>query len=67
VLETVEQLCDRVVVIAKGGIVADSRPSELKSLMSLPSMESVFAQLVQQQDTRETAREVLEVMRMSHA
>ena len=67
VLETVEQLCDRVVVIAKGRIVADSRPSELKSLMSLPSMESVFAQLVQQQDTRETAREVLEVMRMSHA
>lgn len=67
VLETVEQLCDRVVVIAKGRIVADSRPSELKSLMSLPSMESVFAQLVQQQDTRETANEVLEVMRMSHA
>jgi hypothetical protein len=30
-------------------------------------MESVFAQLVQQQDTRETANEVLEVMRMSHA
>jgi ABC-2 type transport system ATP-binding protein len=67
VLETVEQLCDRVVVIANGSIVADARPSELKSLMSLPSLESAFAQLVQQQDTRETAREVLEVMRMSHA
>jgi ABC-2 type transport system ATP-binding protein len=67
VLETVEQLCDRVVVIANGRIVADARPSELKSLMSLPSLESVFAQLVQQQDTRETAKEVLKVMRISHA
>jgi ABC-2 type transport system ATP-binding protein len=67
VLETVEQLCNRVVVIANGRIVADARPSELKSLMSLPSLESAFAQLVQQQDTRETAREVIEVMRMSHA
>jgi len=67
VLETVEQLCNRVVVIANGSIVADARPSELKSLMSLPSLESAFAQLVQQQDTMETAQQVLEVMQISHA
>ena len=31
VLEVVEQVCDRVIVIAKGRILADAPPSELKS------------------------------------
>jgi hypothetical protein len=35
--------------------------------MSLPSLESAFAQLVQQQDTMETAQQVIEVMQISHA
>ena len=52
VLEVVEQVCNRVIVIAKGRILADARPSDLANLMSLPNLESVFAQLVQQQDTR---------------
>jgi ABC-2 type transport system ATP-binding protein len=67
VLETVEQLCDRVIVIAKGKVLADAKPSELTELMSLPNLESVFAQLVQQQDTRSAARQILEVMKISHA
>lgn len=67
VLETVEQICSRVIVIARGRVVADAAPSELTSMMSLPNLESVFAQLVQQQDTRATAEQVLEVMRMRHA
>jgi ABC-2 type transport system ATP-binding protein len=67
VLEVVEQVCSRVIVIAKGRIVADARPSDLVNLMSLPNLESVFAQLVQQQDTRSTALEIAEVMRSGHA
>jgi len=67
VLEVVEQLCKRVIVIAKGRILADAAPSELVKLMSLPNLESVFAQLVEQQDTRSTAQEMVEVMRMAHA
>ena len=51
VLEMVEQVCNRVIVIAKGKMLADAPPSELKTLMNLRSLESVFAQLVQQQDT----------------
>src|ERR1700676_5362163 len=46
VLEVVEQVCDRVIVIAKGRILADARPQDLTSLMSLPNLESVFAQFV---------------------
>jgi ABC-2 type transport system ATP-binding protein len=67
VLETVEQVCDRVIVIAKGKVLADARPSELTQLTSLPNLESVFAQLIQQQDTRSTAQQILEVMKIRHA
>ena len=67
VLEVVEQVCNRVIVIAKGRVLADARPSELTSLMKLPNLESVFAQLVQQQDTRSTAQQIVETMGMSHA
>jgi ABC-type glutathione transport system ATPase component len=56
VLEVVEQVCNRVIVIAKGRILADARPADLTKLMSLPNLESVFAQLVQQQDTRALAQ-----------
>lgn len=66
VLEIVEQICSRVIVIAKGRILADAAPSELARLMSLPNLESVFAQLIQQQDTRSQARQIVEVMGSSH-
>lgn len=65
VLEIVEQICDRVVVISEGRIVADAAPAELTQLMELPSLEKVFAQLVRQQDTRAAAREMVEVMRIA--
>ena len=66
-MEIVEQVCNRVVVIAKGKIVADARPDDLASLMRLPNLEKVFAQLVKQQDTRTVAQEIVEVMRINHA
>jgi ABC-2 type transport system ATP-binding protein len=66
VLETVEQVCNRVIVIAKGRIQADAPPSELTTLMKLPNLESVFAQLVQQQDTRATAQQIVEAMQICH-
>jgi ABC-2 type transport system ATP-binding protein len=67
VLEVVEQICDRVVVISQGRIVADAPPADLTRLMELPSLEKVFAQLVRQQDTRSAAREMVEVMRIADA
>lgn len=35
--------------------------------MSLPTLETVFAQLVQQQDTRSIAQEIVSVMQLAHA
>jgi ABC-2 type transport system ATP-binding protein len=66
VLEVVEQVCHRVIVIAKGKILANAPPGELKTLMQLGNLESVFAQLVEQQDTMVVARELVEVMGVRH-
>ena len=67
VLEVVEQVCDRVVVIGKGRILADAPPSDLAKLMKLPNLEGVFAQLVQQEDTAVLAGRLIEVMKVTHA
>src|ERR1700735_4601187 len=62
VLEVVERVCDRVIVLSKGRIVADAAPSKLTRLMELPTLESVFAQLVQHTDTGQVAQQMVEVM-----
>jgi len=67
VLEVVEQICDRVVVIAKGKILADAAPSELTTLMKLANLESAFAQLVQQEDTKVVAQQLVDVMQVTNA
>jgi ABC-2 type transport system ATP-binding protein len=64
VLEVVEQICDRVIVIAKGKILADAPPAELTKLMNLGNLESAFAQLVKQQDTKSVARDLVETMQV---
>ena len=67
VLEVVERVCDRVIVLSKGRVVADAAPRDLTSLMQLPTLESVFAQLVQQTDTEQIAHQMVEVMKVRHA
>ena len=66
VLEVVEQVCDRVIVLAKGRVVADAAPRELTRLMELPTLESVFAQLVRQTDTEQIAHRIVDVMKVLH-
>jgi ABC-2 type transport system ATP-binding protein len=66
VLEVVERICNRVIVLAKGKVVADAAPSDLTKLMELPTLESVFAQLVQQTDTERVARDMVDVIKVRH-
>jgi ABC-2 type transport system ATP-binding protein len=63
VLEVVERVCDRVIVLAKGRVAADANPRELVKLMALPDLEAVFAQLVKQTDTQQTAEQIVDVVR----
>ncbi len=63
VLEVVEKLCSRVVILDQGRIVADDSVSNLRNLMSLPSLEKIFTELVVAEDTDKIAREVVEVIK----
>jgi ABC-2 type transport system ATP-binding protein len=65
-MEVVERVCNRVIVLAKGKVVADAAPDDLTRLMELPTLESVFAQLVQQTDTAQVAQHMVEVMKVRH-
>jgi len=67
VLEVVERVCNRVIVLAKGKVVADAAPQELTRLLKLPTLESVFAQLVQQTDTAQVAQQAVDVMKETYA
>jgi ABC-2 type transport system ATP-binding protein len=62
ILEVVEKICTRVIIINKGKIVADDSVSHLQHLMALPSLESIFKELVQHEDTVEVARNIISYM-----
>ena len=62
VLDVVERLCTRVVILRKGQVVANDSVERLRDLMSLPSLEDVFSQLAVQEDTDQIAREMLAAM-----
>ena len=66
VLEVVERVCSRVIVLAKGRIVADAPPEDLIRLTALPTLESVFAELVQQTNMEQVARDLVDVMKVRH-
>jgi len=62
VLEVVEKICSRVLVIHKGSLVADDSVENLRHLMKLPSLEQIFTQLVQHENTEQTAKQMIEVI-----
>lgn len=62
VLEIVERVCDRVLVIANGRLRADAPPQALCRDLNLPDLQSAFAALAGQSDTRVTARHMVEAM-----
>jgi ABC-2 type transport system ATP-binding protein len=47
ILEAVEKICAKVIVIYKGVIVAQDSIEHLRELMRMSSLEGIFAQLVQ--------------------
>ena len=63
VLEVVEKVCSHVTILRKGRMVANDSVERLRDLMALPSLEDIFAQLVLQEDTEKTARELVSVMK----
>jgi ABC-2 type transport system ATP-binding protein len=66
VLEFVEKLCDRVIVLHRGHVVADDSVASLRQLMTSASLEEVFSQLVLRENPEHTAREIADVV-VAHA
>jgi ABC-2 type transport system ATP-binding protein len=62
VLEVVEKICTRVLVIYKGKLVADDSVDNLRQWMQAPSLEEIYKQLVQQEDTDQIARQMVDVI-----
>ena len=63
VLEVVEKICTRVVVLHKGRMVADDTVGHLRDLMEAGSLEEVFTELVIRDDPEDTATQIIDVIR----
>jgi len=63
VLEVVEQVCSRVVILKDGRAVGADSVEHLRGLLHLPSLDAVFARIVSEEDTETTSRALLDVMR----
>lgn len=62
VLEVVEKVCARVIIIYRGRIMAADSVERLRDLMDLPSLEEIFSQLIEQRDLEAVARDIVSVM-----
>jgi ABC-2 type transport system ATP-binding protein len=63
-LETVERVCSQVVILHKGRVVANDTIRKLRALMSLPTLEQIFAQLAVEQNTEAIATHILKLIEL---
>jgi ABC-2 type transport system ATP-binding protein len=64
VLEIVEKVCSRVLILNKGRVAAHDSIEHLRTLMHQPSLEGIFAELTHEPDHHAAAGHILEVMQM---
>jgi ABC-2 type transport system ATP-binding protein len=62
ILELVEKICQHVIVIYRGRIVADDSVARLREIMHAPNLEDIFAQLVSQDDMQSRARDIADLI-----
>jgi ABC-2 type transport system ATP-binding protein len=62
VLEVVEKVATTVLILRKGEVVAHDSVARLRELMSESSLEGIFAQLTQTEDTDEISRKILDAV-----
>ena len=62
VLEAVEKVCARVIVLHRGTVVADDSVTALRALRSHSSLEQVFAELVSHDDPERTAQAIADAV-----
>ena len=62
VLDVVERLCDRVIILDHGRIVADGTPAQLKDAAQRETLESVFRSLTSSENQDEIASDLVEAV-----
>jgi ABC-2 type transport system ATP-binding protein len=62
VLEVVEKVCARVIVLHQGRVMANDSVERLRGLMDLPSLVDIFAQLTEERDLKAVARNIASVL-----
>jgi ABC-2 type transport system ATP-binding protein len=62
VLENVEKVCARVIVLHHGSIVADASSDALRTRLAVASLEDVFSKLVLRVEPERTARDIADVV-----
>jgi ABC-2 type transport system ATP-binding protein len=62
VLEVVEKVCDKVLILSKGRVVAHDSVARLREITDKSSLEAVFAELTQTEDADATAARILETV-----
>jgi ABC-2 type transport system ATP-binding protein len=58
VLELVEKICSRVIILYRGRVAADDSVAALRELTRLPNLEEIFTQLVHHDDLEVRARDI---------
>jgi ABC-2 type transport system ATP-binding protein len=61
-LDTVERVSSRIVILHKGRVVANDSIGQLRALMSLPTLESIFSQLAVEQNTEAVTQEMMQLI-----
>jgi ABC-2 type transport system ATP-binding protein len=62
ILDVVEKLCSRVIVLHEGRVVADDSVTELRTTLASSSLEQIFAHLVLPHDPERIARDIADVV-----
>jgi ABC-2 type transport system ATP-binding protein len=63
VLEVVEQVCSRVVILKDGRIVGHDSVANLRNTLQLPSLDAVFAALTAEENVDDRRRELIRAMK----
>ena len=63
VLEVVEQVCSRVLILKEGRVVGHDSVVNLRATLQLPSLDAVFAALTAEEDVDERSRAMVAAMK----
>jgi len=64
VLDVVEKVCDRVLIIHEGNLIADGKPEELKSSAHESSLEEVFRKLTKSESVEAGVSRIVAALRL---